>query len=187
MLEKAWNPWTNGPIATITTTTIVCLPGSRQGIWARSSTMNQAQTPGWPPWPGIRHPNRIKRCPNARCSPNLRRFRRPANRPSPGHHRPDPLNPSAVISVSTWDRAPELPVLHPRLPRPGKVCFRGFRVWQGLLGIRWVERFFLRWIMRWSGGSGRNRGCFLEEWHSCYFKYDKYWRISRLLNLYIFF
>lgn len=142
MLEKAWNPWTNGPIATITTTTIVCLPGSRQGIWARSSTMNQAQTPGWPPWPGIRHPNRIKRCPNARCSPNLRRFRRPANRPSPGHHRPDPLNPSAVISVSTWDRAPELPVLHPRLPRPGKVCSRGFRAWQGLLGIRWVERFF---------------------------------------------
>lgn len=182
MLEEAWDPWTNGPIATITTTTIVCLPGSRQGIWARSSTMNQAQTPGWPPWPGIRHPNRIKRCPNARCSPNLRRFRRPANRPSPGHRRLDPLNPSAVISVSTWDPAPELPVLHPRLPRPGKVCSRGFRAWQGLLVIRWVSPRSI--MVKWGGGRGRNRGCSLEDTRSCYFKY---WRIlRRLLNLFFF-
>ena len=35
--------------------------------------MNQAQTPGWPPWPGIR-PNRIKGYRNGRCNLNQRQF-----------------------------------------------------------------------------------------------------------------
>lgn len=95
-MQKAWNHWTIGPIATITTTTIVCLPGSRQGIWARSSTMNQAQTPGWPPWPGIR-PNRIKRYRIGHCSLSQLLFHRLTSHRYLEHRRLDHLNPLAAI------------------------------------------------------------------------------------------
>lgn len=110
------------PIVAITTTTIACLPGSRQGTWARSSTMSPTRILGWPPWAGKIRLSRIKRCPIDPCSPNRARYRRRPSRPSRARHLRDRRNPSAATSALTWDLAREPPARRPRRRRRGRVC-----------------------------------------------------------------
>lgn len=115
------------PIVAITTTTIACLPGSRQGTWVRNSTMSPTRILGWPPWAGKIRLSRIKRCRIDLCridlcSPNRVRYRRQPSRPSRARHLRDRRSPSAATSALTWDLARGLPARRPRRRRHGRVC-----------------------------------------------------------------
>lgn len=110
------------PIVAITTTTIACLPGSRQGTWARSSTMSPTRILGWPPWADKIRLSRIKRCRIDLCSPNRARYRRQPSRPSRARHLRDRRSPSAATSALTWGLARGPPARRPRRRRHGRVC-----------------------------------------------------------------